>query len=286
MPRSYSLDRPVDFQARYGFGLFPLPRYRDAEAGPWRLRVLRGSLAHGYVTRSVVEPVRAVLSHGRTPWMSTGVLEQESHAWHVHRARGVVVAAGLGMGLHAFAVASRPEVERVVVAEIDADVIAVVRASGVLDAPPVRGKVTVLHADALAPGFAATVRAILGERRPDSLYADIWPDYPAATAPTQTAALVRALDPVAAGWWGQELAAAVWAHRRGRALDAATLDAWGRATGLPPLGADAGYAAFCRDAAALVDVAALAGEKRGWWPDLRRLLAPSTSRLAIGQRDR
>lgn len=272
MTRAYSLDRSIDYCRRYGFGLFGLPAYRDAEAGPWRLRVQRGSLAHGYVTRSVVEPARAVLYKGRTPWMSTGLLEQESHAWHVHRARGLVVVAGLGMGLYAFAAAARPQVERVVVVEIDPDVIAVMRAAGGFGRWAGRDKVTLIEGDALAPDIAERIRAVTGDRRPDTLYADIWPDYPAAEAPKQTAALVRALDPAGAGWWGQELAAAVWAHRRARALDAAALEDWARATGLPPLSATAGYAAFCRDAAALVDVAALAGERRGWLERLRERL--------------
>ncbi|SOE00266.1 hypothetical protein [Caenispirillum bisanense] len=272
---------------RFGFEPLAEPPWREAEAGPWRLRVQRGSAAHGYVSRTVVEPRRAVLCKGRTPWMSNGALERESHAWHGERARGLVVVAGLGMGLHAHAVAAKPEVERVVVAEVAPDVIAVMCAGSGFDAWPHRDKVTLLQADVLAPDFAARLAAATGGRRPDYLYADIWPDYPAAAAPAQTAALVRALDPVAAGWWGQELAAAAWAHRRRLPLAPATLDAWAAATGLPPLAAEERHAAFVRAAAALVDVAALAGEARpGWLDRLRQRVEYPALRLAIGRRDR
>lgn len=258
MPRTYSLDAAKDLSALYGLPPFPLPDYRPAQAGPWRLAVTRGGLAHGYVTRAVVEPTRAVLYQGRTPWMSTGLLEQESHAWHVHQAHGLVVVAGLGMGMYAFAAAAKPEVERVVVADVSADVIAVMRDATAFETWPDRAKVTLLHANALADDFPARLKAETGGRRPDYLYADIWPDYPNARAPAQTAALVRALDPVAAGWWGQEIAWALHAHTTGETDPAAWFDGLG-----VPVPVTDGYRAFCRDAAAIHDIAALAGEKRG-----------------------
>ena len=42
-------------------------------------------------------------------------------------------------------------------------------------------------------------------RRPDYLFADIWHTCAAPKAPEETATMVAALKPKAAGWWGQEL---------------------------------------------------------------------------------
>ena len=103
--------------ASYGFGLFPLPAYRDAVAGTWRIQRHGAGPVTGYASGVTMEAYRHVLHQGRTAWMSTSLMEQESHAFHVHAARGVVVVAGLGMGMYAYAVASRREVELLVVAE-------------------------------------------------------------------------------------------------------------------------------------------------------------------------
>ena len=74
-----------------------------------------------------VERTRYVLYHGRTAWMSTGLMEQESHAFHVDQAKGLVVAAGFGIGMFAFAACAKPEVERVVVVERTPEVIELTR---------------------------------------------------------------------------------------------------------------------------------------------------------------
>ncbi|EKV31973.1 hypothetical protein C882_3037 [Caenispirillum salinarum AK4] len=266
-PRPYSLDAARDMRALYGFGLFPLPDYRPARVGPWRLERHRGSLAHGYVTRAVVEPVRWVLYRDRVPWMSTGVMEQESHAWHVHRARGTVVVFGLGMGMYVHAAAAKPEVERVVVVDNAPDVQAVLRAATDLDAWKGREKITLVEADALDAATPEHLRTVLAGARPDVLYADIWPTYPDAGAPAQTAALAAALQPGEAGWWGQEISFALWAHRQG----GGTLEDYAAAVGVP-LAVGDGYRAFCRDAAAIHDIAALAGDRPSLGQRLKRLL--------------
>ena len=81
--------------ATYGFGLFPLPSYRPVELGDWRVRLHLPSRGDGYLATQALES-RAVLTRAGKVWMCTGLLEQESHAWHVHCARGTVVVAGLG----------------------------------------------------------------------------------------------------------------------------------------------------------------------------------------------
>ena len=99
--------------ATYGFGLFPLPSYRPVELGDWRVRLHLPSRGDGYLATQALES-RAVLTRAGKVWMCTGLLEQESHAWHVHCARGTVVVAGLGLGMYAYAAAMKPEVERVI----------------------------------------------------------------------------------------------------------------------------------------------------------------------------
>jgi hypothetical protein len=256
--------------ARYGFGLFPLPTYRDAAVGEWRVvRHGPGPVA-GYVSGLVLEPGRHVLYQGRTAWMSTSLMEQESHAFHVHQARGVVVVAGLGMGMHAYAVSLKPEVERVVVVERAAEVIALVQEAAGSALWPGREKVTILQTDALGPDLPAQVDAAAGGRRPSYLYADIWPSCGASEAPAETARMVRALDPEAAGWWGQELSFGLWCRDREREPDEASLREYAARTGVP-IPITAGYAGFCRD------VVAARLPRRRWpgWSRLRRMVGPA-----------
>lgn len=242
--------------AAYGFGLFPLPRYREHRCGSWRLVRHLPSLADGYVSPMAIEGNRHVLYHRRTPWMSTGMMEQESHAHHVHAARGTVVVAGLGLAMYVHAVAAKPEVERVVVIEICGDVIELMRTASAWDTWPNRGKIVILHADARDPALGAHVRAELDGCSPDYLFADIWERCGQAQAPAEMAEMVRTFQPVSAGWWGQELAFATWARARpgGAAAPAtavADLNAYFADVGVPaPV--SPGYAAFCRDAMAMI----------------------------------
>jgi hypothetical protein len=247
-----SLPQPADparhctMLARYGFGLFPVPAYREAAVGDWRMVRHGPGPVEGYVSGLVMEPFRHVLHQGRTPWMSTSLMEQESHAFHVHQARGVVVVAGLGMAMYAHAVSLKAEVERVVVVERSPDVVAVVQAAAEPARWPGREKVTILQADALGPDLPAQVGAATGGHRPDYLYADIWPVCGAPEAPAETAGMVRALAPEAAGWWGQELSFGLWCREGEQEPDEASLRAYVERTGVP-IPVTPGYARFCRD---------------------------------------
>ncbi|HEX2528349.1 MAG TPA: hypothetical protein VHL31_18865 [Geminicoccus sp.] len=254
----------------YGFGLFPVPAYRDATVGEWRMARYGAGPVEGYVSGLVMEPCRHVLHQGRTAWMSTSLMEQESHAFHVHQARGVVVVAGLGMAMYAHAVSLKPEVERVVVVEQAPEVIAVMREAAGLADWAGREKVTILQADALGPELPAQVKAATGGRHADYLYADIWPVCGASEAPAQTAGMVRALGPEAAGWWGQELSFGMWCQDRERAPDEGSLRAYAAETGVP-IPVTAGYAAFCRD------VIAARLPRRRWpgWSQLWRMAWPA-----------
>ena len=179
-------------------------------------------------------------------WMCTGLIEQESHAWHVHCARGTVVVAGLGLGMYAYAAAMKPEVEHVIVADLSPEIIALMQASTDFERWPCREKLTLIEADALSEDFARRVAEACSGQTIDYLYADIWPNFPADEAPAQTAAMVRRLQPKAAGWWGQELALAYACRARGVPLDAAALAAWFAEQGVPLPPVSTGYVDFCR----------------------------------------
>lgn len=249
--------------AAYGFGLFRVPAYRPASRGEWRVRTHMPSLGDGYLATHAIES-RAVLTRGRDVWMSTGLLERESHAWHVHCARGVVVTAGLGIGMYAYAAAMKTSVDRVIAADISPDVIALMQQAAGFDRWPCSDKVKIIEADALGADVAARVAECTGGEAVDYFYADIWPNFPAAEAPAQTAAMARALRPRAAGWWGQELAFAEYCRRRPCHADEHSLHAYFAETGIPAPPITAGYAAFCRDVT-------IANDMSGTQPLWRRL---------------
>ena len=266
--------------AAYGFGLFSPPRLRDARVGGWRLVRYLPSLGEGYGSGAVVEPCRFVLYRGRTAWMSSGLMELESHSWHVHQARGLVVAAGLGLGLYAHACCGRSEVDRVVILEREPEVVALVRQSARIAEWPGAGKLTIMVADALSPRVAETVARAVGRRRPDYFYADIWSACAAPDAPAETATMVAALRPRAAGWWGQELSFGLWCRERGYEPDAAALREYGSQVGVPIPVTD-GYVRFCGDIIASrlpsrLPAGRPAAVQRSLW---RRLLGGATRRL-------
>jgi hypothetical protein len=160
-------------------------------------------------------------------------------------------------------------------------VIAVMRRATGFDRWPARAKVVLLGGDALDTGRLAALVAEAGgvDRRPDYLYADIWPGLAASDASRQTAAMVQALRPAAAGWWGQELSFGLWWRAQGRREepDAAALRAYAGAVGVPIPVTDR-YGAFCRDAIAAAgllrprrDQAVAERVARGWrWLRLRQ----------------
>lgn len=236
-------------EADYGFPLpLDIPVYRPATLGAWRIDARRGGLSSSYVATHAIEQPHHVLSRDDVLWMASSLLEIESHAWHLHQAKGIVAVAGLGMGLFAHAAAAKPEVERVIVAEIDPDVIALVTGSIALSP-----KIHIVCCDAASGDFRASIRAHIGARQVDYLFADIWPVYPEPEAPAWSAALVERLKPRQAGWWGQEAEMAVRAYAGEMDLEADALTAALASLGVP-CEATEGYALFCRDVAAAHDL--------------------------------
>lgn len=233
--------------AKYGFGLFPLPTYHPKSQGDWRITTHMPSLANGYLSTTAIE-AHAVLKRGHKVWMSTGLLEQESHSWHVHCAKGIVVTAGLGMGMYAYAAAMKQCVDLVIVADISPDIIELMKKATNFDYWPCRDKVKIIEADVLSPGFAAKIADHTGGEPIDYLYADIWPNFPAEEAPAQTAKMTHALRPRAAGWWGQELSFGQHCRRTECPANEDSLRAYFTELDISMPSFTSGYIDFCRDA--------------------------------------
>jgi len=232
--------------AAYGFGLFAIPRYSEVKGKGWHLRQHLPSMSEGYLTQSFIEGNRCVLYEGRRPWMSTGLFEVESHAWHVHAAHGLVVVAGLGMGMYAYAVSQKPEVTQVVIIERDPRVVEVLEQAASFANWPGRAKIQILLADALAEDLASQVALFTGGAAADYFYSDIWPVTPDPSAPLQARAMVERLRPKAAGWWGQEFNFGQWCLESSREADPQALQDYFDANAMP-VPTTPGYADFCRD---------------------------------------
>ena len=263
---------------RYGFGLFPIPRYREMAAKEWSLRLHRPGFGDGYASGPLIEAPKFVLYQGRTAWMSTGLMELESHAPHVDAAQGLVVVAGFGMGLYTYAIAQKTNVDKIVVIEKDDSLIRLLTDQGLFDTWPHWNKVSIIVADALVPDIGAKLAEVTGGRVPDYLYADIWPVCPHDLAPDQTRQMVALMRPKRAGWWGQELSFGQWCGQKARMPERISLDdffadwvvPWGQPT--------PGYAQFCLDVLALNPGVLLPQGKgfMGWlWGNVRRLCLPN-----------
>ena len=111
----------------------------------------------------------AVLEDGRE-WMTVTPNEIATMEEAVGRARGQVVAMGLGLGYFAFRASEKDEVEKVTVVERDADVIALFREE-LLPQFPRGEKIELIRDDAF--DFA---RERLPEMDADFVFVDLWHD--------------------------------------------------------------------------------------------------------------
>jgi hypothetical protein len=236
-----------DYLKAYGFELpWQIPRYEPTKSGEWSVRSRPGGLAGSYLAHEIVEPPHSVLYHGDDVWMSTGLIEVESHAWHLNCATGNLVIAGLGLGMYLHAAAMKPDVKKIVVLELDPNVIALMKKSTDFENWVHKDKITIIEADALAKETSAKVWAAFDGERPDYLYADIWPVFPAPEAPAQTKAMIDLYDPQTSGWWGQEVAFGVWLDDHARDANLDSLHAFFEDHEIvAPI--HEGYLAFCQD---------------------------------------
>lgn len=244
--------RSNDLKEAFGFGLPPvLLPYAPVSAGDWAIRYRMGGVGSSYIARSCVEPNFHILQNLGTTWMSTSLFELESHAFHLQSAGGLVVTAGLGMGMFAAAAAAKSEVDRVIVVEIDETIIDLVGHRLIPQRPELAKKIQVVRGDALDVEFMKALAARTG--RPDQLVNDIYVSVPHEDAPVDTARMVEALDPVAAGWWGQELEIALFAQVNEIPLDMRCLELFSAEYRIP-FSPSEGYVAFCQDVADTHDI--------------------------------
>ncbi|MBY3151432.1 hypothetical protein HFO56_03390 [Rhizobium laguerreae] len=238
----------AEYENSYGFELpWQIPHYMPTRIGDWSVRPRLGGIGGSYLAHRVVEPPYTILYHGNDVWMSTSLIEVESHAWHLHCAKGNLLVAGLGLGMYLHAASMKADVRKIVVIESDPDVIALMKKSTDFEKWIHRDKITIIEADALATGTRDKVGLAFGGQRPDYLYADIWPVYPDPNAPAQTKSMIDLYKPHKSGWWGQEVEFGFWLEGRARDASLASLQDFFEDHEIDaPV--HQGYLAFCRDA--------------------------------------
>jgi len=125
---------------------------------------MMGDLQRDWTKRGLEAGTYCVLSEKRNSWndqrMSDTWLERYTNHDVLRKAKGRVLLAGLGIGMLPVALCQKPEVDQVVVLEIEPQVIALVE-------PYIRHpKLTILLADAYRP---PTIGKVF-----DTIYLDIW----------------------------------------------------------------------------------------------------------------
>ncbi len=136
-PKHHLLNAPF-----FRSGLF-LPKYKPLQKTNWRITHMGLGFDHGYFTDVWAVKDMPVLSRRSEKdnrkwesWMSICPHEVESQELCCKYAYGKVVILGLGMGWVAINSALNPNVEKVVVIEIDAEVMEIFRESGAMDNVP------------------------------------------------------------------------------------------------------------------------------------------------------
>jgi hypothetical protein len=176
--------------------------------------------------------------------MSLTPMEIESMLPGIAAASGKVVIGGMGLALAGYAIAMKPEVERVTIVDIDGDVIEMAKAFAQIDAWPCRDKVEIVHSDLTDHRDAHA----------DFLFVDIWPYYRMDIMVPQMQAFHRAIPAPRCFYWGQELDAVDRAVAKGtvrEAFDASHFTAFREEIGVPLIGLEhAIYPTLCQQAAA------------------------------------
>lgn len=222
----------------------PTPRYRAVQGQNWHLREAMIIASPGYFSgpRMLTWMNYLLVRDGET-WMSLVPGEVESQMPHLAAAHGTVVVCGLGMGVMAYAVSARQQVERVVVVERDLEVIDMFKQFSDFDSWPQRHKVEIVQSDALTYARDGV----------DFLYADIWPYYRMDCMVSDMRRMHANIPAPLCGYWGQELDMVDWAATQGTARDdfgAEHVRAFTKHHGLPLTGLEnPDYPVLCRQAA-------------------------------------
>lgn len=195
-----------DFHSVSPFPPLRVPPYRPFKSGDWELRKTQGPpVIRGYFGGlQMCSPANWMLTHRNSVWMSVTPMELESAAHHAQEATGDVLVMGFGMGVVAWNLAQKSDVETVRVVEKDPEILNI--AARLLALPgweKLRDKVVLHQADALE--FKGSADVVL---------ADIWPslgDTDLRPHLRQMATNVKA-DRYAA--WGLELDFIEWCAKK------------------------------------------------------------------------
>lgn len=190
-------------------GLPTIPTYKHdvSEIGEWKVTPFdlgKSNLGY-YTSASDIGHGTALLKNG-TPWMSCTPMEIESHVIAQHAAKGVTVVAGLG--LIAMSLLAKPKVKKLIVLEIDVDLINAF--SSLLDGESKKlwgksidsGRLEIINADCKAELSHEVLSKVRGA---DYLWVDIWEILGFEGALEVTNNLHKQIQSKAVDYWGQEI---------------------------------------------------------------------------------
>lgn len=199
-PKHHLLNAPL-FQSE----LF-IPKYKPLQKDNWRITHMALGFDHGYFSDVWAVENMPVLSRRSKKdnekwesWMSICPHEVESQELCCRYAYGKVAVMGLGMGWVAINAAFNPEVEKVIVIEIDQEVIGIFSESGALDGVPrdIQDKIVVVNADALKWKPAP--------EKIDFLFIDIWLSLVEPQTIKDVGRMQKNINAERIYFWGQEL---------------------------------------------------------------------------------
>lgn len=185
------------------------PPYIAQETESWALAKGGPKEARGWYSGITPCPEKIwILQRDDTVWMSNSPLEVESQYLPIVAAKGTVVIGGLGMGWVAWNIASKPDVEKTIVIELDDEL---------ADAFP---QMVGLESEDDLPfeifrgNALETTTEDLGVERVDLLYMDIWPSIADDRALEDTRAAYANIPADKVFWWTQEVAIADYAGEK------------------------------------------------------------------------
>lgn len=191
------------------WGTLETPPLQEATMADWQLKQrqfdpplrIRGYFSPGY--HQLKHNWMLIKGHSEqaVTWMSITPMELESQVHHAAAATGNVLVGGLGLGILAWNVAKKRNVQHVLVVERDASIIELITQMAQQFAWSDWGKVEIVHADLFE---------FKTKERFDVALLDVWPDVGATEL---RADLVRFANEVVAteyAAWGQELDFVSW----------------------------------------------------------------------------
>ena len=205
------------------------PVFKAEKFGHWEVEKVppmskNRVVQRGYHSRVRDEALYWMLKHNGKVWMTTSLLDMQSHAVHVKHAKGTVMVCGIGMGVFLYNIALKPEVDRIVAVDINYDIMEWCKER----AKKWDGfdKIQWLVSDARTlqrPILTAHYGMVNG---PDHLYVDIWPTLMDKRTMTDVTTIQRQVLARNVGWWGHELWFMLWCNQNSRSSEEINLDTW------------------------------------------------------------